>query len=707
MENLPNEVLCYILSCLDINSQLICRLVCHNWNKSIEINFTSVTHIKLNQSAIDDSFIPEILFPDLKVLRITCSCKKLTDLFTFIGSKFTNVKVLSANTEVIKIKNLTKIATNLLFFQVFSVPQPHSLPLDDLFSKFNSLNSFYIKCMYYFGFCHCKFNSSKLISYSNACYCRLPVDFKDYFRSPLTTHELPNNLTTLKWLDISITDSFSLNLLPNVPCLQLLSLKYSVTKEYSILNFNLPHLKYFNFELETSHHSNQICQLINSLEKSKLLQVICVQSTNDKLQLDSFIHFAASLDHLISFKFVSQYKSSEKLSIPLGKKLTNLWIESRQPIQFTQAKHSKLKYLKIFSSNNELEFDFPSLIEFMVKFHHPSNPQMEIILNSLRKSPHLTVLKIDISLLLNIVLDQVNHIASFIVSSTQLTNISVSIGILVNWNTKCQRKIILSNHTNLKVFRWHSTLYHPYQFVLDKMPYDQINYNSIGEFTLSRICSTGKFCTFDINNGIIYKKNNSQVTFSSKFNYSIKSAIYRCDRELLINDFPNLTELKIKLTEDSDEVIKNLVKIVNKLSFIEIFSLESELKFTSRVNHKDIQLLLGTLSKKNTLKLLYLTAGVRNQTTETVKVILDTSKMSSLTKLNVKWLGSEVNLMLLVISSHIMRQNNFDGIFLQIELMNGHLFEASIPKNSQVISTEQLTSTKSLAGCIKNLFKCY
>lgn len=590
MDKLPPEILCEIFTSLEANDQLTCRLVCVTWKAAVDTNLASVTHVKLNQNGFEDSFIPRIFVPGLQVLHFTCAYENYSQFFTFIAHKCPNVKVFSATTSLVDMQDMVLIASNLLYFEVYDICSKP--PPADIIKRFVSLIAFHVDSMvFYGGFCHCNLPPRQCIQYSNVCKADL-ISPEELSSLVPKTHSFPSNdqqLRGLRWLrHREIRDeSTVMSYLPQLPCLQLLSLKFYENESSGspFPRFSLPLLRYFKLEF-TDQTGLMIQKLMSSLKGSPLLQVLEVECCNDSFDFETFSLFTSALNHLEYLKLLSSSndESGDAVKIHLNPHLTALYLGLDQPVNFVNATHNRLKYA-FFNLVDVSPFNFPSLIEFGARNFDPSDDGLGQLFSSLRNSPCLQLLKTEF---FELSIDSAHAIASFISESRQLLSVSVSIDgwdeVSPSFKDSLPPTVFIS-HPNLKKFSWSCDCDH-FHLQLDNLPFDEILYHDQWTFTLRKRLARNNACIIDVPEG-------SKVTFSPSFNWALESVFYKCSGRQNEKCFIHLTE------NESDPLLQILTETLANSPLLDSFTFvfDRQLYQLTRYNVQQLMEKIASQSK--------------------------------------------------------------------------------------------------------------
>lgn len=387
MDHLSLEMLGHTFSFLPFRDLINCRLVCKSFKCEVDHELATLTHIRINEDGLNQTFIPQLLHPSLVSLQVDCEEEQFTLLFTFLQVRCPNLRVLSAIDDRIPLEQLLKISKNLVYFEVNDIIDVGRRRPSELRLLFPCLKALQINNLQKSNaFCldewtahgeESSFKTAKLIQSRDVC-CRscesspgssIPQGISWYIcRKPLSdtaARQLndPSVANSLRMLELNIGEI--------------------------AFNFNLPNLARAKFCFSLCNKSGSI---LNCLKNSSNLKVLFLFFYDMEVLSESICSLVSSLKQLRSLSLTHEpSQAKEPLQLSLPPKLIHLYINGfrLQP----QTHSNSVKFANFFDSASK--FSFPNLLECHIQFVGSDySPEIEDTFNSLEHSTNLQKLEI-------------------------------------------------------------------------------------------------------------------------------------------------------------------------------------------------------------------------------------------------------------------------------------------------------------------------
>lgn len=463
MDRVPFEIHTLIVSYLDTPELLTCRLVSHYWEEVVGAHLAQVTHVKWNQSALEDSPIANILVGGLLERRFKCCQGMKSNFFSFIAQKCPKLKVFSSLKQMLETTYILQLPTGLTYFEVgilFGPSERH--PFSRLTSLIACRGDFCVPC-----------HLNRQIAYKNICSDPYHVQGEHPKFNTLT----PEVVKTLRWYDYTdgATDD-QVDVFPACESIEILSVKFYRVLGQNAPPFFYPKLKYFKVATLNEGPTS----FINSLQHHTQLRAIEVEQTREG---GRFLKFTSTLEHLQFLRIQWIESSEDVLTLQVNNSLKFLYIETRNSLTLSSQRQDKLQFLRLRCTNHEaIVFNFPSLTEVSLQFDEGARIGLQQI-DSLLHSPNLKSLSIEFYTANQYCTNEtVKKFVKLVNGLNQLKHLSVH-GMMDTWEGNEPLVLDLSQHHDLMQLRMDFNQYNSknkttFELILGQTYYSEINFTS-------------------------------------------------------------------------------------------------------------------------------------------------------------------------------------------------------------------------------------
>lgn len=591
MDKLSPELIGWIFGYLSPRDLLNCRLVCNLFKSEVDHQFAIVTHVKINQDGLHNTFLPEIHYPSLNCRDFFCNPKRFDDLFTFFQRKCPNLRVLSAVTETLSLEQLLKVSKRLVYFEVALLDGVEDLSASKLRPLFPFLEAVELSrpVPYPNAFCINEWSAqyrapnvkaSKFIQSTNIC-CNLEA------------HRENNNEQVdhgISWYFAHQSFNLTLARQLNQPCiadsLRILQITIDLT-----LDLVLPNLLYADIFFVDCDPRN----ILNCLKYSSNLQVVNLHFTNSEVKSDDLSSLLSSLKELrsLSLNYDRGPFGHQSVQLSLAPKLQRLSLCGFNQIKFTEAFSQSLKFIRLKSEISSIaSFRFPNLLECEIVFDYASSSLVERVFSSLEQSTNLKKLQLSI-LFMDSTLTQLNHVYSLLGHLKKLEYIK-----FLTYDEVPAFNLRLSNYPCLRYINWKNGESDRLDVYFDEK-YQSIVYESEGKFTLRP--SYGHPI-----------KVNLPVTTKYHFKHPLESTVTKAAFYVPFKSpsfyLPHLLECKVVMNKNEDKIFQTLITSLCHSRKMHTFTLTTEAE--AKLTLAQVQLLLLTIGELNNLEKLQVSVRV-------------------------------------------------------------------------------------------------
>ena len=581
MDKLSPEVIGLIFQYLPIHDLLNCRLTCNLFKCEVDHQLASITHAKINEDGLDQTFIANIFYPCLVALNFYCKPKNFDSLFTFLQRKCPNLCVLSAVKETIALEQLLKVSKKLVYFEVdhlCSLNHKNPKELRSLFPYLQAIEI--ISGPVPYPFCINAWSEGsedpnnklpKLIKSSNIC-CNLAAH-KVHLNKPITRG--------ISWYFAHESFAYSMARQLSDPSIVNSLRVLQVTIKHIAYNFNLPNLLYAHICFDQCDSS----KILHSLKYSKYLQIIDLRFIQSSMEIHELSSLLSVLEQLTSLSLFND--NNQCIEVPLGPRLIRLAIEGFAQINFTQSYSDSLKFIKFGEYISSITgFNFPNLIECQVTFKYASSSLIEKVFNSLEDSVNLKKLNISI-IFMDSPLTQVNQVYSSLERLKKLESIE-----FLTYDEVPKFNLKLSNYPHLRYLKWESDESGKLDIYFDDK-YDSVIYESECRFTVRPLYGHSIKVDFPLTTNIHFKHGLESSVTKAAFVVPFKSPSFY---------LPHLLECKISLSKNEDKIFQTLITSLSHSMKLQSFTLVAEPE--AKLTLAQMKLLLRSLARLNNLQKL-------------------------------------------------------------------------------------------------------
>lgn len=389
MDKLLPELLGRILQLLTTSDLLNCRLVCKSFSQEVDRQLSTVTHIRINEDDWFQTFIPNVLYRNLVSLSFTCKKESFDALFTFLGAKCPQLRVLSAFSESITLDQLVKISKNLVYFQIRSLQRTEETSPEQMKLLFPSLEALVLLNKEFpNAFCTSAWTSQgpgvQVTKFSQSCnFCCTHTDHKWVPQQQI----IPGTKWYFALRNFNLTLAKELSEPLVADSLRVLHLEIEGIR----FHFQLPNLVYARFVLKSC---DQTRDTLNSLKSSTNLKALFLGFHYSQVEPQDIKSLTSSLTQLKVLCFTHQENPlTELVELSLAPKLTYLYMHGFKHIKFTQTRSPSLQFISL-GMDSVCPFNFSNLLNCQIFFEHSSSHVMGETLKSLKHSSNLKKLSI-------------------------------------------------------------------------------------------------------------------------------------------------------------------------------------------------------------------------------------------------------------------------------------------------------------------------
>lgn len=583
MDKLFPETIGHICSFLQTRDLVTCRLICRSFKCEVDRQLAKVTHVKINEDRLDQTFIPEALYPGLVSCNFECNAKNFEGLFSFLETKCPNIRVLSGHKNTITLDQLLKVSQNLVYFEVATVICPKDRQAEELWPLFPRLEANFL-AKRPLVFCTTAWSNrnhvpdlglSKFTQARNIC-CRvfmhsgnienlsIPSDTSWY--SAELYFDYSDDEDDYSEESIEAQTSVLQEQLASVAT-SLRFLKLSID-EISF-QFYLPNLLWVHLHFG-GEGSNKA---FTSLKHSTNLKVLNMRfRENADFEEDDLSSLIASLEHLTSLCLCMDL-TEQLIALTLPPKLIYLNLYGLGLMDETFS--TSVKFLVLKDSNSR--FCFPNLLEFSFECINcipEKYPESNII--SLAHSTKLTRLELKPSSSKF----KIAPVASTLRSMTKIETIKFE-----TLYTFTPFTLHVARHPHLRYFQWQEFEYSRKTKVNIRLDgkYEWVDYNSEDEFILAP--KQGHPIQFSISSP-------KKLHFEHELKDTVTRATFVVPSKSPLFELSQLLECKVIISEAKEGVVEAVCSSLLHSPKLQVLTIIS-----SRLALSQLVLLLWSLNK--------------------------------------------------------------------------------------------------------------
>lgn len=383
MDTLPIGVIDKIISLLDLDDQINCRLVCQSFKNSVDFNLKRVTHLSFTNE-IYKTWHYHSYYVYKKFLHqpfTICPSTHYYNLLPFLAKKGSNLQVIYGPKYRVRLNDLLLFGKSLKFFSLDTNFPCNNEITDELFDQFHQLEGFDI---YY---AHDSYINNLFVK-------KLASQEKPIIHIQNLNEELLESIEPTKLLGVESLDfqfvyipqsyirySLTSDIAEQLRCLSVSSCNVDVDGPF----LNLEYLSLFDFH----YLSKQLVQRIFS--SRKLERIYCVQrswplSSIDLLnQLNMFQLLKYAVFDLKIYndeEYGSKIPPGTTVTVSLPRKIQVLILNVDVSCEITRPESLSLTRFEC-NPLSTFKFDFPCLEELKIKVGPWDNERAHFLLHSL------------------------------------------------------------------------------------------------------------------------------------------------------------------------------------------------------------------------------------------------------------------------------------------------------------------------------------
>ena len=374
------ELVGRVFSLLPSDDLLNCRLVCKLFKDEVDHHLATVTQVIINESEIDSqTYVRRVLYNKQICRSLACREKAFDDLFSFLHKFCRNLQVLSATKNGVSLEHLTKVAKNLIYFEVNYVTDVEEKTVGELETIFPVLKvvNIFDRLVHPRAFCLNSWpthqNAQHRWVQSRDICCDHPP------HESMMENSIPPGTTW--YIARSRFNSAIARQLKEPSVAQSLRVLELRSKDISF-DFHLPNLTAVDLYLD---ECSDVTLVIESLRRSSDLQIMQLWFNDSLLNCNEISGLIGSLKKLKSIALLCGWDDDFScITLSLPPEVEHVKLDGF--IALPSLESQSVKY--IFLSSPISPVNLPNLIQCRIYFGDVSRP--DEVLDSLRNSPNLT-----------------------------------------------------------------------------------------------------------------------------------------------------------------------------------------------------------------------------------------------------------------------------------------------------------------------------